>query len=146
MIDLTESIAQPTVDQIRKEGGEAIAIGADITRTEDLKRIVPRTVDDFGLPNALFYTTFASTPSKHAPDLSREVHIAPVNRRHVLAAGFTRPSYRMGRGRHLETLGARRAGAESLLTGERREGLGASPMAGPVPLHGAWMSSGVGAT
>ncbi|MCL4554312.1 MAG: SDR family oxidoreductase [Actinobacteria bacterium] len=53
-VDLTDSLAQPTVDQIRKEGGQAIAIGADITRTEDVKRIAQRTVDELGLPNVLF--------------------------------------------------------------------------------------------
>lgn len=54
VVDLTESMAQPTVDQICEEGGQAIAIGADITRTEDVKRIAQRTVDELGLPNVLF--------------------------------------------------------------------------------------------
>lgn len=54
VVDLTESMAQPTVDQIREEGGQAIPIGADITHTQDVKRIAQRTVDELGLPNVLF--------------------------------------------------------------------------------------------
>lgn len=54
VVDIEESRAQPTVDQIRAEGGQAIAIGADISRAADVQRIAQRTVDELGLPNVLF--------------------------------------------------------------------------------------------
>ncbi|MFC4314562.1 SDR family NAD(P)-dependent oxidoreductase [Steroidobacter flavus] len=64
VIDLKESAAQPTVDQIRANGGTAIAIGADITRTEDVKRIVSRTVDELGPPNILYNNAGIDTEGK----------------------------------------------------------------------------------
>lgn len=64
VIDLKESAAQPTVDQIRANGGQAIAIGADITRTEDVKRIVSRTVDELGPPNILYNNAGIDTEGK----------------------------------------------------------------------------------
>jgi len=54
VVDITEERAQLTVDAIRAEGGEAIAIGADITKTDDVLRIVERTITELGLPNVLF--------------------------------------------------------------------------------------------
>jgi NAD(P)-dependent dehydrogenase (short-subunit alcohol dehydrogenase family) len=51
--DLREEQAQATVDMIRAEGGTAVAIGGDISRSEDVKRIAARTVDELGLPNVL---------------------------------------------------------------------------------------------
>jgi NAD(P)-dependent dehydrogenase (short-subunit alcohol dehydrogenase family) len=49
VVDLQESAAQPTVDEIKANDGQAIAIGADITRTDDVQRIVERTVKELGL-------------------------------------------------------------------------------------------------
>ena len=54
VVDLKENMAQPTVDQIREQGGEAIAIGADISITTDVKSVVQRTVNELGLPNVLY--------------------------------------------------------------------------------------------
>lgn len=53
-VDLVESKTQPVVDRIRQAGGTAIAIGGDITVTDDVKRIVQRTVEELGQPNVLF--------------------------------------------------------------------------------------------
>lgn len=64
VIDLEESAAQPTVDQIRANGGKAIAIGADITSTEDVKRIVSRTVEELGVPNILYNNAGIDTEGK----------------------------------------------------------------------------------
>jgi NAD(P)-dependent dehydrogenase (short-subunit alcohol dehydrogenase family) len=64
VVDLQERAAQPTVDQIRSAGGKAIAIGADITRTEDVKRIVDRTVNELGLPNVLYNNAGIDTEGK----------------------------------------------------------------------------------
>lgn len=62
--DLTEDACGDTVRQIREEGGTAIAIGADITRTDDVKRIAARTVSELGLPNILFNNAGADTEGK----------------------------------------------------------------------------------
>ena len=64
VVDLDEAKAQPTVDQIRENGGAAIAIGADITVTADVQRIVQRTVDELGLPNVLFNNAGVDTENK----------------------------------------------------------------------------------
>jgi NAD(P)-dependent dehydrogenase (short-subunit alcohol dehydrogenase family) len=64
VIDLTEEGAQPTVKLITDNGGQAIAIGADITRAADVQRIVARTVAELGLPNILFNNAGADTEGK----------------------------------------------------------------------------------
>jgi len=64
VIDLKEGAAQPTVDAIRESGGEAIAIGADITRSEDVKRIVSRTLEELGAPDILYNNAGIDTEGK----------------------------------------------------------------------------------
>ncbi|MGH8956629.1 MAG: SDR family NAD(P)-dependent oxidoreductase [Microbacterium sp.] len=54
VVDLQESTAQGTVDEIRAAGGTAIAIGADVSDTQDVARIVERTVAELGLPTVLY--------------------------------------------------------------------------------------------
>jgi 3-oxoacyl-[acyl-carrier protein] reductase len=54
VVDLEEAAAQRTVEKIAAANGEAIAIGADVTRRDDVKRIVDRTTSELGLPNVLF--------------------------------------------------------------------------------------------
>lgn len=53
VVDLVEEAAQPTVQKIRDEGGTAIAIGADVTRSADVARIVARTLAELGPPTVL---------------------------------------------------------------------------------------------
>lgn len=53
-VDLDVTKAEATARQIRETGGEAIALGADVTATADVLRIVDETVARFGLPNILF--------------------------------------------------------------------------------------------
>ena len=62
--DLDEERAQATVDMIHAEGGAAIAIGGDISRTEDVQRIARRTVDELGLPNVLMNNAGVDTEGK----------------------------------------------------------------------------------
>jgi NAD(P)-dependent dehydrogenase (short-subunit alcohol dehydrogenase family) len=64
VIDLKEDAAQPTVDTIRAAGGTAIAIGADVTRTADVERIVARTVAELGLPTVLLNNAGTDTEGK----------------------------------------------------------------------------------
>jgi 3-oxoacyl-[acyl-carrier protein] reductase len=73
VIDLQESAAQKTAQQVIAQGGQAIAIGADITRSDDVKRIVERTVAELGLPNILFNNAGVDTENKRTMiDISEE--------------------------------------------------------------------------
>jgi NAD(P)-dependent dehydrogenase (short-subunit alcohol dehydrogenase family) len=72
-VDLDEARVAPVVDAIRAAGGSAIAIGADISRTADVQRIVDRTVAELGLPNVLFNNAGVDTENKRSIlDISEE--------------------------------------------------------------------------
>src|SRR5271166_6731397 len=47
-VDMNEEAARKTADEIVAEGGQAVAIAADVSRSEDVQRIVNRTIDRFG--------------------------------------------------------------------------------------------------
>lgn len=64
VVDLTEDAAQATAETIRSAGGGAIAIGGDVTRTEDVERIVARTVSELGAPTVLLNNAGTDTESK----------------------------------------------------------------------------------
>jgi len=64
VVDLQEDAAQPTVEQIRREGGRAIAIGADITKRADVERIVALTVEELGRPTVLLNNAGVDTEGK----------------------------------------------------------------------------------
>jgi NAD(P)-dependent dehydrogenase (short-subunit alcohol dehydrogenase family) len=63
-VDLKADGAESTARQIREAGGTAIALAADVSRTEDVKRIVQRTVAELGLPNVLFNNAGVDTDRK----------------------------------------------------------------------------------
>lgn len=65
-IDLSEQNNADTMAQIAAIGGTAISIGADVTRTADVERIVARTVTELGLPNILFNNAGADTEDKQS--------------------------------------------------------------------------------
>jgi 3-oxoacyl-[acyl-carrier protein] reductase len=48
VVDLTVERAQPTADEVVKDGGKAIAIGADVSKTEDAQAAVAAAVAEFG--------------------------------------------------------------------------------------------------
>ncbi len=48
VVDLTADRAQGTVDQIIKDGGEALAVGADVSKTADVEAAVAAVVAEFG--------------------------------------------------------------------------------------------------
>ena len=66
LVDLTEDRVEPVAARVREGGGTAIAIGADISRTTDVQRIVARTVDELGLPNVLFNNAGIDTEGRQA--------------------------------------------------------------------------------
>jgi NAD(P)-dependent dehydrogenase (short-subunit alcohol dehydrogenase family) len=73
VIDLEEGMAQPTVKQIIDEGGQAIAVGCDVTRRSDVQAMVERTVAELGLPNILHNNAGADTEGKRPMiDISEE--------------------------------------------------------------------------
>jgi NAD(P)-dependent dehydrogenase (short-subunit alcohol dehydrogenase family) len=47
-VDMNEEAARKTADEIVAEGSPAVAIAADVSRSEDVQRIVNRTIDQFG--------------------------------------------------------------------------------------------------
>lgn len=54
VVDLAEGPVQATVDLIARGGGEASGVTADVTKTEDVKRMVSETVSRFGRIDAAF--------------------------------------------------------------------------------------------
>lgn len=64
VVDLQEASAEPTARRIRDEGGSAIAIGADVTKTADVQRIVARTVAELGRPTVLLNNAGVDTEGK----------------------------------------------------------------------------------
>ncbi|MEZ5852938.1 MAG: SDR family NAD(P)-dependent oxidoreductase [Hyphomicrobiaceae bacterium] len=48
VVDVDRQLAQNTVDMIAKEGGTALALGADLTRSPECKRMVEAAVDTWG--------------------------------------------------------------------------------------------------
>ena len=46
--DLSEDRARATCDELRKRDGEAIAIQADVTKPEDVQRMVDTIIDEYG--------------------------------------------------------------------------------------------------
>jgi NAD(P)-dependent dehydrogenase (short-subunit alcohol dehydrogenase family) len=65
-VDLHEEAAARTVARVVEEGGSAIAIGADISRAADVRRIVERTLAELGRPNVLFNNAGVDLEEKRA--------------------------------------------------------------------------------
>jgi 3-oxoacyl-[acyl-carrier protein] reductase len=53
VIDLEEASTSATVDAIRSSGGEAIGIGADVSKTDDVEQAVARVAEELGAPTIL---------------------------------------------------------------------------------------------
>ena len=53
-IDINEAQARETADEIAKKGGNAIAIRADVSKSEDVRRMVDETVAKFGGLNIVY--------------------------------------------------------------------------------------------
>lgn len=53
-VDLTGDRVAHVVDAIRAVGGKAIGIGADVSNTADIERLVERTLAELGVPDILF--------------------------------------------------------------------------------------------
>jgi NAD(P)-dependent dehydrogenase (short-subunit alcohol dehydrogenase family) len=53
-VDLSEDRVADVVDAIRAAGGTAVGIGADVSNTADVKRLVECTLTELGVPDILF--------------------------------------------------------------------------------------------
>jgi NAD(P)-dependent dehydrogenase (short-subunit alcohol dehydrogenase family) len=72
-VDLDEGRVSPLVEAIRAEGGAAIAIGADVSNSADVRRIVARTVTELGPPTVLFNNAGIDPENKRSIlDISEE--------------------------------------------------------------------------
>lgn len=65
-VDLDEARLAPLITGIAAADGKAIAVGADVTRSAEIERIVARTVDAFGLPTVLFNNAGVDTEGKRS--------------------------------------------------------------------------------
>ena len=54
VVDIDEAAAQETADLIRSDGGDAIALAADVASEADIKRVVASTLEAFGTVNVVF--------------------------------------------------------------------------------------------
>jgi 3-oxoacyl-[acyl-carrier protein] reductase len=52
--DISETAVERVAREISQAGGEAIAIGADVAKSEDVQRMVAATVERLGPPNVLY--------------------------------------------------------------------------------------------
>jgi NAD(P)-dependent dehydrogenase (short-subunit alcohol dehydrogenase family) len=52
--DISEAAVESAVREIRQAGGEAIALNADVAKSEDVQRMVAATIERLGAPNVLY--------------------------------------------------------------------------------------------
>ena len=52
--DISEAAVESVAREINKAGGEAIAVGADVSKAEDVQRMVAATLERLGAPNVLY--------------------------------------------------------------------------------------------
>ncbi|CAN5421182.1 SDR family oxidoreductase [soil metagenome] len=72
-VDLDEAHVTPVAEAIRTAGGEAVAIGADVSNSADVRRIVARTVAELGRPTVLFNNAGIDPENKRSIlDISEE--------------------------------------------------------------------------
>lgn len=65
-VDLDLSKVTPVVDAIRSDGGDAIAVAADVTQSGDILRLLDETRAAYGLPNVLFNNAGVDTEGKRS--------------------------------------------------------------------------------
>ena len=63
-VDLTEARVTHVAEAIRAGGGKAIAIGADVSNSADIERLVERTLAELGVPDILFNNAGVDTEGK----------------------------------------------------------------------------------
>jgi NAD(P)-dependent dehydrogenase (short-subunit alcohol dehydrogenase family) len=71
-IDINEAQVKETADEIAKNGGSAIALRADVSKTEDIKRVVDETVAKFGGLNVLYNNAGIEGESNFVSNMTEE--------------------------------------------------------------------------
>ncbi len=71
-IDINEAQVKETADEIAKNGGSAIALRADVSKTEDMKRVVDETVTKFGGLNVLYNNAGIEGESNFVSNMTEE--------------------------------------------------------------------------
>jgi 3-oxoacyl-[acyl-carrier protein] reductase len=71
-IDINEAQVKETADEIAKNGGSAIALRADVSKTEDVKRVVDETVAKFGGLNVLYNNAGIEGESNFVSNMTEE--------------------------------------------------------------------------
>lgn len=64
VLDIDEPNAHRVANQINAQGGKATAVAGDITKVDDIKAMVARTVAELGLPNVLHNNAGVQTEGK----------------------------------------------------------------------------------
>jgi len=72
VVDLRLEAAEETVGLIKAAGGEAVALAGDVTREEDVARIVDDTITQFGRIDVLHNNVGGSGTGKHLGNITLE--------------------------------------------------------------------------
>jgi len=83
--DVSEQNVRGTARMIEELGGRALAVGCDVTRTEDIKAVLDKTVDAFGRLDVAFNNAGVENEVKPMADVTEEEwdRILAVNLRGV---------------------------------------------------------------
>ena len=83
--DVSEQNVRGTARMIEELGGRALAVGCDVTRTEDIKAALDKTVDEFGRLDVAFNNAGVENEVKPMADVTEEEwdRILAVNLRGV---------------------------------------------------------------
>lgn len=71
-VDINEAQVKETVAEITKKGGQAIAIRADVSKSEDVKRMVDETVAKFGGLNVVYNNAGIEGESNFISNMTEE--------------------------------------------------------------------------
>jgi NAD(P)-dependent dehydrogenase (short-subunit alcohol dehydrogenase family) len=70
--DITEGAVKETVAEITKNGGQAMALHADVSKAADVKRMVEETVAKLGAPNILYNNAGIEGESNFTSNMTEE--------------------------------------------------------------------------
>jgi NAD(P)-dependent dehydrogenase (short-subunit alcohol dehydrogenase family) len=99
--DVNEGPVKETVSEIVKKGGKAIAIRADVSKAEDVKRMVDETVANLGTPGVLYNNAGIEGDSAFMANMTEEQfdRVIAINLRGVfLGMKYTLPHMMKARG------------------------------------------------
>jgi NAD(P)-dependent dehydrogenase (short-subunit alcohol dehydrogenase family) len=71
-VDLSDDGSHETADMIEKLGGRALAVGCDVTRAEDVKAALDKTVEAFGRLDVAFNNAGVEQQTKAAADITEQ--------------------------------------------------------------------------